>query len=202
MIDTYCPEIDENYDRWMTYYFDDYKIPHDRRKLWCYIVTTSRIAIDTPGINNRVLALDVFRRGGSGALMWESFGWDHLYGGSSDPWKDPYTRHANGSLAFFYPPRRATGTDKTHPDFSITPSLRLSTFHESVDDFEYARILEDLVKAGRKRSVDTRAAERALSDIRRFFPENTNWSQNDAWFLELRERLAREIVTLQARLDG
>ena len=202
LIDTYCPEIDENYDRWMPYYFDDYKIPRDRRKLWCYIVTTSRIAIDTPGINNRVLALDVFQRGGSGALMWESFGWDHLYGGASNPWEDPYTRHANGSLAFFYPPRRAEGTDKGKPDFSITPSLRLSTFHESVDDFEYARILEDLVKAGLKKSVDTRGAERALSDIRRFFPENTNWSQNDAWFLELRERLAREIVTLQASLDG
>ena len=200
LIDTYCPEIDENYDRWMPYYFEDYKIPRDRRKLWCYIVTTSRIAIDTPGINNRVLALDVFQRGGSGALMWESFGWDHLYGDSMDPWKDPYTRHANGSLAFFYPPRRSPGSKK--PDFTITPSLRLSTFRESVDDFEYARMLEDLVKAGHKKSVDTREAERALSDIRRFFPENTNWSQNDAWFLELRDRLARQIVALRARLDG
>ncbi len=200
LIDTYCPEIDENYDRWMPYYFEDYKIPRDRRKLWCYIVATSRIAIDTPGINNRVLALDVFQRGGSGVLMWESFGWDHLYGGSMDPWKDPYTRHANGSLAFFYPPRRSPGSKKA--DFTITPSLRLATFRESVDDFEYARILEDLVKAGRKKSVDTAEAERALSDIRRFFPQNTNWSQNDAWFLELRDRMARQIVALRSRLDG
>ena len=117
-----------------------------------------------------------------------------------DPWKDPYTRHANGSLAFFYPPRRSPGSKK--PAFTITPSLRLSTFRESGDDFEYARMLEDLVKAGRKKSVDTREAERALSDIRRFFPENTNWSQNDAWFLELRDRMARQIVALRARLDG
>ena len=144
----------------MPYYFDDYKIPRDRRKLWCYIVTSSRIAIDTPGINNRVLAMDVFQRGGSGVLMWESFGWDHLYGDSENPWEDPYTRHANGSLAFFYPPRRAPGTP--HADFTITPSLRLATFRESVDDFEYARILEDLVKAGRDKSVDTVAAERTL----------------------------------------
>jgi hypothetical protein len=200
LIDTYCPEIDENYDRWMPYYFDDYKIPRDRRKLWCYIVATSRIAIDTPGINNRVLALDVFQRGGSGVLMWESFGWDHLYGNSSNPWKDPYTRHANGSLAFFYPPRESSGSKTAN--FTITPSLRLETFRESVDDFEYARILEDLVKAGKKKSVETKAAERALSDIRRFFPGNTNWSQNDAWFLELRDRMARQIVELRARLDG
>ena len=198
LIDTYCPEIDENYDRWMPYYFDDYKIPRDRRKLWCYIVTSSRIAIDTPGINNRVLAMDVFQRGGSGVLMWESFGWDHLYGDSANPWEDPYTRHANGSLAFFYPPRRAPGTPNA--DFTITPSLRLATFRESVDDFEYARILEDLVKAGRDKSVDTVAAERTLLDIRRFFPENTNWSQNAAWFLELRDRIARQIIALRARL--
>ena len=200
LIDTYCPEIDENYDRWMPYYFEDYKIPRDRRKLWCYIVATSRIAIDTPGINNRVLAMDVFQRGGSGVLMWESFGWDHLYGGSTNPWEDPYTRHANGSLAFFYPPRRSASSKKA--DFTITPSLRLATFRESVDDFEYARILEDLVKAGRNKSVDTGDAERTLLDIRRFFPENTNWSQNDAWFLELRDRMARQIVALRARLDG
>ena len=128
----------------------------------------------------------------------ESFGWDHLYGDSANPWEDPYTRHANGSLAFFYPPRRAPGTPNA--DFTITPSLRLATFRESVDDFEYARILEDLVKAGRDKSVDTVAAERTLLDIRRFFPENTNWSQNAAWFLELRDRIARQIIALRARL--
>ncbi len=194
LIDTYCPEIDENYDRWMPYYFDDYKIPHDRQKLWCYVVASSRLAIDTPGVNNRVLALDVFQRGGSGVLMWESFGWDHPYGNSINPWKDPYTRHANGSLSFFYPPRRTAGS--TAADFTITPSLRLETFRESVDDFEYARILEDLVKAARKKSIDTRSAERTLSDIKRFFPENTNWSQNAAWLLQLRDRLAREIIKL------
>jgi hypothetical protein len=182
----------------MPYYFDDYKIPHDRQKLWCYIVATSRIAIDTPGVNNRVLALDVFQRGGSGVLMWESFGWDHLYGNSNNPWIDPYTRHANGSLAFFYPPRRKAGAKGA--DFTVTPSLRLEAFRESVDDFEYASMLEELVKTGRKKSIEMKSAERALSDIKRFFPENTNWSQNAAWLLQLRDRLAREIVKLKARL--
>ncbi|MFP6767510.1 MAG: glycoside hydrolase domain-containing protein [Planctomycetaceae bacterium] len=200
LIDTYCPEIDENYDRWMPYFFDDYQIPRDRRKLWCYIVSSSRIAIDTPGINNRILAMDVFRRGGSGVLMWESFGWDHTYGNSTNPWQDPYTRHANGSLSFFYPPRR-DGLPKD-ADPTITPSLRLSTFRESVDDFEYARILEDLLAEARQRKVEATQAERILKDIHRFFPSNTHWSQNAAWFLELRERMAREIVALKARLAG
>lgn len=198
LIDTYCPEIDENYDRWMPYYFADYQIPRDRRKLWCYIVATSRIAIDTPGINNRVLALDVFQRGGSGALLWESFGWDHPYGDSMDPWEDPYTPHGNGSLAFFYPPRRSS--DAKTADFTITPSLRLAAFRESVDDFEYARMLEDLVRVARRQAVPAQDAEQTLADIQRFFPENTNWSQNAAWFLELRERLARQIVALRQQL--
>lgn len=199
LIDTYCPEIDENYDRWMPYFFDDYKIPRDRKKLWCYLVASSRLAIDTPGINNRVLGLDVFRRGGSGVLMWESFGWDHPYSKVDNPWQNPYTPHANGSLAFFYPPRRQGLADK--PDFTITPSLRLSTFRESVDDFEYALMLENLVKLARKVGIDAKAAEGILADIHRFFPGNTHWSQNDAWYLELRGRMAREIVGLKERLD-
>jgi len=32
-------------------------------------------------------------------------------------------------------------------DFTITPSLRVMTYRESVDDYEYARILEDLLAA-------------------------------------------------------
>ncbi len=32
------------------------------------------------------------------------------------------------------------------PDWTIVPSLRIMTYREGVDDFEYARILEDLIK--------------------------------------------------------
>ena len=72
---------------------------------------------------------------------------------------DPYTRHANGSLAFFYPPRRKAGAKGA--DFTVTPSLRLEAFRESVDDFEYASMLEELVKTGRKKSIEMKSAERA-----------------------------------------
>ena len=158
-------------------------------------MTSSRIAIDTPGINNRVLAMDVFQRGGSGVLMWESFGWDHLYGDSANPWEDPYTRHANGSLAYFYPPQR-DGLPSA-PDFTITPSLRLETFREAIDDYEYARMLEDLVNAGRQAGQDVTEGEAVLNDIKRLFASNTHWSQNDAWYLALRDRMARAIVLLK-----
>ena len=197
LLDTYVPEIDENYDRWMDYYWTDHELERSRNKLWPYLVTSSRLAIDTPGINNRIIGLDIFNRGGSGLLIWETTGWDHLYGDSRNPWQDPYTRHANGSLAYFYPPQR-DGLP-TAPDLTITPSLRLETFREAIDDYEYARILEDLVATGRAAGRDVSHGEAVLHDIRRFFTSNTHWSQNDAWYLDLRDRAARTIVMLKRR---
>ncbi|MCH2398850.1 MAG: DUF4091 domain-containing protein, partial [Pirellulales bacterium] len=195
LLDIYVPEIDENYDRWMDYFWDDHQLPRSRDKLWPYLVASSRLAIDTPGINNRIVGLDIFNRGGSGLLIWETTGWDHLYGDSRNPWQDPYTRHANGSLAYFYPPQR-DGLPSA-PDFTITPSLRLETFREAIDDYEYARMLEDLVSAGRQAGQDVTEGEAVLNDIKRLFASNTHWSQNDAWYLALRDRMARAIVVLK-----
>ena len=195
LIDSWCPEIDENYDRWMPYYWSDYGIKPDRDRLWPYLVASSRLAIDTPGINNRIIALDIFHRGGSGLLIWETIGWDHVYGESRNPWQDPYTSQANGSLAYFYPPIRSGLAQE--PDFTITPSLRLETLREAIDDYEYACILEDLVAIGRTNKIDVAEGESVLKDLRRFFHSNTHWSQNDAWYLILRDRMARAIVRLK-----
>jgi len=197
LIDIYVPEMDENYDRWMDYLWTDHKLPRSREKLWPYLVTSSRLAIDTPGINNRVVGLDIFNRGGSGLLIWETTGWDHLYGDSRNPWQDPYTRHANGSLAYFYPPKGDGLPSK--PELTITPSLRLETYREAIDDYEYARILEDLVAAGRQAGRNVSEGEAVLQDIQRFFASNTHWSQNDAWYLDLRDRMARAIVTMKRK---
>jgi hypothetical protein len=199
LIDTWCPEFDENYDRWMPYYWSDYGIRPDRDKLWPYLVASSRLAIDTPGINNRIIALDIFQRGGSGLLIWETIGWDHVYGESRNPWQDPYTSQANGSLAYFYPPIRDGMSSK--PDFTITLSLRLETLREAIDDFEYALILENLVAIGRTNNIDVAEGESVLKDLRRFFHTNTHWSQNNAWYLTLRDRMARTIVRLKEIQD-
>lgn len=198
LLDIYVPEMDENYDRWMDYLWTDHELERSRDKLWPYIVTSSRLAIDTPGINNRIVGLDIFNRGGSGLLIWETTGWDHLYGDSRNPWQDPYTRHANGSLAYFYPPK-GDGLP-SEPDITITPSLRLETYREAIDDYEYARLLEDLVAAGRKAGRDVSEGDAVLNDIKRFFASNTHWSQNDAWYLEMRDRMARAIVLLKQHL--
>jgi len=206
LIDVYVPEMDENYDRWMPYYKDDYKISKDRENLQFYIVTTARHAIDTPGINNRVIGLDIFKRGGSGLLYWESLLWDNPYydakssvPADKNPWQDPYGRHSNGALAFFYPPNR-TGTPTEKPDLTIIPSLRLEAFRQSINDYEYAYLLENLISKGDKKGVNTESAKSVLRKISDFFPENTNWSQNAWWYLELRKQMAEAIVELRSRL--
>ena len=203
----YMPQNDENYNRWEKYFFTDYHITPDRDKLWNYAVNTSRLAIDVPGINNRMIALDIFNRGGSGFLVWDTFIWESPYGdpdaapwplnSTKNPWIDPYTRLGNGAMGFFYPPDRE-GLSK-EPDFTVTPSLRVMTYRESVDDYEYAHILEELVIQGRKKGVDVSEAEQVIKDIDRFFFNSVQWSQNDAWYLDLRDRMAAAIVGLKQR---
>ena len=117
--------------------------------------------------------------------------------GTKNPWIDPYTRFGNGTLGFFYPPDR-DGLSK-EPDFTVTPSLRVMTYRESVDDYEYAHILEELVIQGRKKGVDVSEAEQVIKDIDRFFFNSVQWSQNDAWYLDLRDRMAAAIVGLKQR---
>ena len=207
LLDYYIPELNENYNRWEDYFFDDYNITRDRKRLMPYGVTTSRSAIDVPGMTNRILPMDIFRRGGSGYLIWGTFKWPHAYKDwqgihpiIDNPWIDPFGRHGNGALAFFYPPKRDGFAEE--PDFTITPSARVMTFREGADDYEYAWILENLVIEAQKRKVDATAGKAVLNDINRFFHNSVHWSQNDAWYLDLRDRMAGAIVELNVRLKN
>ena len=103
-------------------------------------------------------------------------------------------------MCYFYPPQRQGFPNQ--PDFTITPSLRVMTYRESVDDYEYARLLEDLIAAGRRQEVDVTVGEAIVADIARMFPGSVEWTLNDAWYLELRDRMARAIVDLKHRLAG
>ena len=198
---THVPQIDENYYRWEDYYWDDYGVPRDRDRLWSYAAYSSRLGINVPGLTNREIGLEVFNLGGSGFVIWDTLMWHHHYGNPDDPhnpWKEPYARVANGGLCYFYPPRREGIPDR--PDFTITPSLRVMTYRESVDDYEYARILENLITAGKRQGLDVSAGDRVIADIARMFPSSVEWTLNDAWYLELRERIANAILDLKARV--
>jgi len=195
---TYVPQVDENYYRWEDWYWDDYGVPRDRDRLWSYAAYSSRLGINVPGMTNREIGLEVFNMGGSGYVIWDTLMWHHHYGLEDDPhnpWSEPYARLANGALCYFYPPKRSGMPDA--PDFTITPSLRVMTFREGVDDYEYARILEDRIAEGKKRGADVSAGEKVITDIARMFPTSVEWTLNDAWYLDLRERMAQAIVKLK-----
>ena len=196
---TYMPMLDENYNRWDRHYVADYDIKPDRDVVWNYAVGTARLAIDAPGINNRITGLELYQRGVSGYVIWDTIAWEHPYSDSKNPWQDPHTDPwGNGALCFFYPPRKDGPAAK--PNWTLIPSLRVETYRESVDDYEYARILEDLVAEAEAAGIEVAAARGVMRDLDRFFYNPVHWSQNDAWFLELRQRLARAIVDLKERL--
>ena len=200
---TYVPQIDENYYRWEKWYWDDYGVPRKRDSLWSYAAYSSRLGINVPGLTNREVGLEVFNLGGSGYVVWDTFMWHHPYGKKDDPhnpWQDPHASLANGALCYFYPPKRKGFAAR--PDFTITPSLRIQTYREGVDDYEYACILEDLMVKAKKRGVSTAKAQRIMRDIRRMFPGPAEWTLNDAWYIDLRERMARAIVELKRTANG
>lgn len=200
LLDFYIPQMDETYNRWEKNYFSDYGINPDRKKLWNYIVNSARWEIDVPGINNRIIGLDIFNRGGSGLLCWDTFLYDNTYGVKSrNPWLEPFSI-GNGAGCFFYPPDKYGLSE--NPDFTITPSLRVETFREAVDDYEYAWLLENLIAAAGKKGIDTGAAEKIIQDINKSFHNSVHWSQNDTWLLNLRERLAAEIIALKNKINN
>jgi hypothetical protein len=197
---SYMPQVDEVYNRWEPHHFTDYDIAVKRDRNWNYLVYTNRIYIDTPGINNRILGLELYRKKVTGVHVWETFWWEgtgFLY--SDNPWNDPGSHWGNGALSYFYPPRREGLPDE--PDFSIVPSLRLETFRESADDYEYAMILEKLMGQAKTKGLDVSRAQAIMDQINRFFYNPVLWSQNDAWYLDLRDRMAAAIVDLKHKLD-
>jgi len=67
-----------------------------------YAVSTSRLVIDTPGINNRMMGLDIFQRGGSGYFVWDRF-MGIRRERDPNPWRDPYSVWGTVLCASFIP---------------------------------------------------------------------------------------------------
>ena len=60
--------------------------------------------------------------------------------------------------------------------------------------------LDNLITAGKRQGLDVSAGDRVIADIARMFPSSVEWTLNDAWYLELRERIANAILDLKARV--
>jgi hypothetical protein len=195
----FLPNIDENYNFWESHLFTDYGIGNGLDQIWGRAVTSSRLTIDSPGINNRIIGLELFNKKGSGYFVCETIDWDNSNHSPANPWFDPYTRFGNGVLSYFYPPC-PTGISPQPVD-AVIPSVRIMTFREGVDDYEYAYILRTLIAKAKNKSIDTKTAESVLNEIDRFFYNSVSWSQNDAWYLKQRDKMAKNIVKLKHRLE-
>lgn len=198
LIDTYVPEIDETYDRWETFYQTDYAIPEERSAFMPYIAYSSRITVDAPGMTNRIVGFDVFRRGGSGLLDWETVVWNTKHkGGTTSPWIDSFGYY-NGGTAYFYPPLKGGYPDQ--PDYTLTPSLRLELLRDAADDFDYAFLLEETIKKAKKQNIDCSKAEAVLHEIDALFDNSVIWSINDQQLSRIRKRIADEIESFDRQL--
>lgn len=200
LMDIYVPEIDDNYDRLEPYYKTDYGISQDRSAFMPYIAYSSRLTIDVPALSNRMIGFDVFRRGGCGVLDWEILSWHLPYkaGKSLNPWTEPLG-YCNGGTAYFYPPLTSGYPEKA--DYTITPSLRLGLLRDGVDDFDYAFMLENLIKTAKSKNIDCSNAEKLIAEISALFDNAVSWNLNSNTIISLRERIGNEIEKLNQRIN-
>jgi Glycoside hydrolase 123, catalytic domain/Glycoside hydrolase 123, N-terminal domain len=130
--------------------------------------------LDFPVTSYRVSTWLNRRYGITGLLYWSACYW-----GSPDrnPWYDPGFRVTfNGEGSLFYPGRDA-GID------GPVGSIRLKNLREGMEDYEYFSLLEEL---GGKDVVE--------ETVRTAVPTWGSWDQDPYRLLELRRRLAEEIV--------
>jgi len=130
--------------------------------------------IDFPVVSYRIAPWLNWRYGITGLLYWATVSWSSP---ERNPWDDPgfYVRF-NGEGALFYPGEDA-GID------GPVASIRLKNLRDGMEDFEYFKLLE---KRRGKDIVD----QIVLSVV----PTWGTWNQDPYKLLELRERLAQEIL--------
>ena len=112
-----------------------------------------------------------------------------------NPWIDPWTTWGNGQLAFFYTPS-PLGVDLPAKDMSITPSLRLVLTRDGIEDYEYATILEELIKKAESKDVNTANAVKAMNMMRRPLHTPTSWGLSEAYWEKARTAMAEAIEDL------
>ena len=123
----------------------------------------------------------------NGFLMWGSAIYEGL--GMINPRIDPWTAHGNGNVAYFYPPQ---DTPCTSPNFTVTPSCRLETFRDGVEDYEYIVILSDWIDTASANGIDTAAAVALIARMNEMF-EPERYAANDEHYLGMIDSIADAI---------
>ncbi len=132
-------------------------------------------------IRTRLYPWQIFSADGSGGLLWNTI----ITPRGVNPWTDMDKTYACGGATIFYPPRK--------PGEGMVASLRSAQIRESIDDFDYMRILEKKIDARFPGQGNLRVKE----ILHGLLPDAPFGYKNDPHLLyALRDRLADEIESL------
>ena len=131
----------------------------------------------------RFFAWRIYAAGGNGGLLWNTV----YFPAGVNPWTDLDKTHHTGTATIFYPPVTKGGKN--------IPSLRSELVKESIDDFDYMRILEQLIEA----RYPGKGKQRVLEIMREAMPSIPFGECDDPHKIyTVRARFAREIERFKA----
>lgn len=134
-------------------------------------------------IRTRLYPWQIFSADGSGGLLWNTI----FTPKGINPWTDMDKTHACGGATIFYPPRK--------PGEGIIASLRSAQIRESIDDFDYMRILEKKIDA----RFPGQGTLRVKEILHALLPDAPFGYKNDPHLMySLRDRIADEIESLDS----
>ena len=172
--------------------------PKDK-EVWLYWTNSSHIFIDTPALDQRLMAPKAWWLGARGlalpgfAIWWTAPGWSPVH----NPWADPRTAWGNGVYAYFYPPD-PRGTELPEKNTEIVPSLRLLLLRDGIEDFEYATLLTWMLESPAIPAAARDEGEAALGMFRRQFATPVSWTLSEAHWARVREAMGEAIEAIQA----
>jgi hypothetical protein len=137
--------------------------------------------IDHPAMNQRVMAWMTWKYGLNGFLYYDT---TYAFGLHRNPWDDVYSFGTNGDGTLFYPGKPSVIGGKTEiPCFS----LRLMLIRQSLQDYEYLRLLQTHGQAA--------LATAAVNAVVR---SSDNFDHSPATLLEERMIMGQELSAIKA----
>jgi hypothetical protein len=131
----------------------------------------------------RFFAWRIYAAGGTGGLLWNTV----YFPKGVNPWTDLDKTHLTGTATIFYPPCTRGGKN--------VPSLRSELVKESIDDFDYMRILEQLIDA----RYPGKGKQRVLEIMKEVMPSMPFGECSDPHLIyAVRARFAEEIERFKA----
>ncbi|MCD4768898.1 MAG: DUF4091 domain-containing protein, partial [Bacteroidales bacterium] len=197
------------------------KVVEGGQEYWSYLCTAPKAPwisefIDHDAINLRIWLWMSYAYKLNGILIWSSNYWTSRAasppGYLQNPWEEPasfvqgygwplgkQTIWGNGDGRLWYPPNRNPNNNKNTFIEGPVPSLRIEFLRQGIEDYEYFKILENLVaqidgtKGHNKRVKQAKTLLKIPKDI---FIDGKTYTKNPARLYEYRRKLAEAITEL------